>query len=132
MIECNAGTFSGEVTIEKVGTIRKDEVKVQLRVKTTNDSSTLLPNTKKICQAVFMIEGMKITAEGEMPHVGTYANGNIAIDLVISNDAAAVKLFAKNKESGDVVINFSSIKGTKAEPEGEGEQPDLENLDDPA
>lgn len=130
MIEFNAGSFSGDITIEKVGTVKKDEVKVQLRVVNTDNSSTLLPNSKKICQAAFVIEGMNITTQGEMSHVGTFANGNIAIDLVISNDVSATKLFSKNKESGQVVINFSSVKGTATEPRADEQGPELDGLED--
>ncbi len=127
MIEFNAGTFEGDVIIEKVGSYRDGDVKVQLRVVNGEKPSILLDNVNKICQMVLEIEGTTIKTQGELVHLGTYRNGGVGIDVVVANDVAGQKILAKAKDSGKAVISFSSVKGSAKDPE-EKAQPNLDGL----
>lgn len=129
MIDFNAGEFVGDVILEKVGSYRDGDVKVQVRVIKTENSTVLLQNVNKICQATFDIEGTTIQTQGELVHLGTYRNGGIGIDLVVPNDQAGQKLLAKVKDSGAAVIKFSSVKGQTSKPAETDGQADLDGLD---
>jgi hypothetical protein len=129
MIEYNAGTFTGDVILEKVSSYRDGDIKVQVRVVKTENSSVLLQNVNHICQATFEIEGTTIKCSGELTHLGTYRNGGIGIDLVVANDVAGQKLLAKVKDSGPAVIEFSSHKAA-SEVSEDPDQPSLDGLDD--
>jgi hypothetical protein len=128
MIEYNAGTFSGDIILEKIGSYRDGDVKVQVRVVKTENSQVLLQNVNHVCQATFEIEGTTIKCDGELVHLGTYRNGGIGIDLVVKNDAAGQKLLSKAKDSGTAVINFSSNRAESSVTEEPG-QPNLDGLE---
>lgn len=111
----NAGTFTGDVTLEKVSSYRDGDVRVQIRIVNGDKPSMLLDNVNHICQLSLEIEGTKIETQGELVHLGTYRNGGIGIDIVVPNDQKGQKLLAKVKDSGSAVIAFSSIAAPKGD-----------------
>jgi len=125
----NAGTFQGDVILEKVSSYRDGDIKVQVRIVKTENSMVLLQNVNKIIQAIFEIEGTHIETQGELVHLGTYRNGGIGIDLVVPNDQAGQKILAKVKDSGTAVINFSSAEAKK-DKDTDGGNLELAGLED--
>lgn len=131
MIQFNAGTFTGDVILEKVSTYRDGGLSVQVKIVKTENSHPLLDNVNKICQVTFEVEGVSIKAQGELGKLFTYKNGGVGIDLVLPNEEPlGGKLLAQHKKSGTCTIEFSSMKG-KTVSTGEPEvQPQLDGLSD--
>lgn len=112
MIDFNAGTYKGTGKLMKLSTYRDGGLGFPIRVDNTPDASILLANVNKICRFTFRVDGGEYQSEGELAKLSTYKNGGIGLDIVVPNEPrGGAFLLAHDKKSGDVVFEFSSVKG---------------------
>lgn len=112
MIDFSAGTYKGTGKLMKLSTYRDGGLGFPIRVDNTPDASILLANVNKICRFTFRVDGGEYQSEGELAKLSTYKNGGIGLDVVVPNEPrGGAFLLAHDKKSGDVVFEFSSVKG---------------------
>lgn len=112
MIYFSAGTYKGTGKLMKLSTYRDGGLGFPIRVDNTPDASILLANVNKICRFTFRVDGGEYQSEGELAKLSTYKNGGIGLDIVVPNEPrGGAFLLAHDKKSGDVVFEFSSVKG---------------------
>lgn len=129
MIDFNAGTYKGTGKLMKLSTYRDGGLGFPIRVDNTPDASILLANVNKICRFTFRVDGGEYQSEGELAKLSTYKNGGIGLDVVVPNEPrGGAFLLAHDKKSGDVVFEFSSVKGKGLPKAGDDEDEEDEEL----